>query len=375
MNEEENGELSLRKDKAAGYHPLNNKTALDSGRASLVNTDRPSHLEVDRPLLSARSQIWYESFKSNPVNPRAEHENDNPTGEQELSGHGPAPATASNHINRNKGNKMMQKFEIESFSALEEQDVVVELFDGDNDEFAHNSIPRKKDSEVGPDDDRAFMKRNRGSVRLQRKLTFKEQERIKSINDLAKEPDASTFSQDVFEDDSDLEDPFDVLPNISRSSKDTYVYLSKLQQMKDDVPRSIYDFPAGKRIQFGHIELQSFRKRVIASGKSRIFTLSIDKWNLKFADMVQRAKKNLDPFEKPMAGEAENECCPEIIFSKENVLAERETINYFELWGDGKMLIVRFDHYLKFFEWQEGNNKYEKEVGSVQLVSSDSTEG
>ena len=41
------------------------------------------------------------------------------------------------------------------------------------------------------------------------------------------------------------------------------------------------------------------RNQVIAGGRSRIFKLSIDKWNIKFKDMIDRAKSGWDPFEKP----------------------------------------------------------------------------
>lgn len=87
-----NGHELIYKDNPTFYQPLTSRQALDSKRESVAGTDRPSHFEIDRPLLNAKSSIWYESLlngRSNHVNPLAENENDNPTGEKDESNNDP----------------------------------------------------------------------------------------------------------------------------------------------------------------------------------------------------------------------------------------------------------------------------------------------
>lgn len=85
--------------------------------------------------------------------------------------------------------------------------------------------------------------------------------------------------------------------------------------------------------------------------------------------MIERQKRGDDPSSSESQfdrkDKSERPFKPVTIFWKKTVMLEKETINYFSLFDDGRLLIVRFNDFLKFYEVSEITNKYDVEVGSI----------
>lgn len=79
--------------------------------------------------------------------------------------------------------------------------------------------------------------------------------KISSIKDIAAQDSNSKDLDFDFEDDEEDEHLYDFMPSMSRSSKDTYLYLKNLQQVKCEMPKSIYDFPRGKLLRYGYVDV------------------------------------------------------------------------------------------------------------------------
>lgn len=123
------------------------------------------------------------------------------------------------------------------------------------------------------------------------------------------------------------------------------------------MPKSIYKFK--NKIKSGVFDVADGRNRVLVGVNKKIVELSLDVWNEKFAETIDKFEK--DENGNDLEKDTNMEVSPYLIYDSD------ERINTFELLDNANMLLVRLDESLELYQLDDESRKYEQYLGMVSL--------